>query len=333
MSVTVIAEAGVNHNGDMGTALQLIEAAAASGADYVKFQTFVADELVTRDAPKANYQRSTTDHGESQYDMIKRLELSRSDHLAMIGHCRESGIGFCSTAFNATSIELLAEFDLDFFKIPSGEIDNVPYLRQIAGMRRPIILSTGMATLSDVEFAIQTLEIAGTPRDDITVLHCNTQYPTPMQDVNLNAMLTIRDALKVRIGYSDHTLGTDVPIAAVALGATVIEKHFTLDRSMPGPDHAASLEPDELKAMVKAIRNIEIAMGDGIKHPSASESLNRSIVRKSIVARQSIRQGERFSIENLTVKRPGTGLSPTLWDQLLGKAASRDFARDELVEW
>lgn len=328
----VIAEAGVNHNGDPDLAKRLIDAAAQAGADLVKFQTFSADRLVTAFAAKADYQTRTTDAAESQHAMIRRLELSRPLHETLIARCRERGIGFFSTAFDIQSLDLLAELGLDRFKIPSGEITNLPYLRHAGGFGKPVILSTGMATLGEIEAAIDVLETAGTPRERITILHCNTEYPTPMQDVNLRAMLAIRAAFGVPVGYSDHTAGIEVPIAAVALGATVIEKHLTLDRNLPGPDHNASLEPDELAAMVHAIRNIELALGDGIKRPSPSEAKNKPIARKSIVAAVPIRAGEPFTADNLAVKRPGTGLSPMRWDEMVGLRATRNFDKDELIE-
>lgn len=332
MSVRIIAEAGVNHNGDLALARQLIDVAAEAGADMVKFQTFSADRLVATHAPKADYQIQTTNAGETQHAMIRRLELTRDMHEALIAHCRSREIGFFSTGFDPKSIDLLADLGLDCFKIPSGEITNLPYLRHVGRYGKPVILSTGMATLDEVATAIEVLERAGTPRDRITVLHCNTEYPTPMADVNLRAMLTMRDVFGVAVGYSDHTLGIEIPIAAVALGATVIEKHFTLDRNLSGPDHKASLEPAELRAMVAAIRNIEQALGDGIKRPSPSEAKNRPVARRSLVAAREIRAGETFSESNLAVKRPGTGLSPMRWDEVLGHRAPRDFAPDELIE-
>lgn len=328
----IIAEAGVNHNGDMALAKKLIDVAADAGTDLVKFQTFNADRLVSSSAPKAEYQTRTTDAGETQHAMIRKLELDREMHEALIAHCQSRGIGFFSTGFDAESIDMLVELGLESFKIPSGEITNLPYLRHVGRYGKPVILSTGMASLEEIGEAIDVLEQSGTARTRITVLHCNTEYPTPMADVNLRAMLTIRDAFNVGVGYSDHTQGIEVAIAAVALGATIIEKHFTLDRNLPGPDHKASLEPDELKAMVKAIRNIELAMGDGIKRPSPSESKNMAIARKSIVAASAIRAGEPFGVHNLAVKRPGTGISPMRWDEVLGLKASRDFAPDELIE-
>jgi N,N'-diacetyllegionaminate synthase len=322
----------VNHNGDLARARRLVDAAAEAGADLVKFQTFTADRLVTIAARKADYQVQAADVGESQHAMLRRLELTREMHDALVAHCRSRGIQFFSTGFDTNSVDLLAELGVDRFKIPSGEITNLPYLRHVGRYGKPVILSTGMATMSEIDAALKVLEQAGTPRDRVTVLHCTTEYPTPMADVNLRAMLAIRDACGVAVGYSDHTAGIEVAVAAVALGATVIEKHFTLDRSLPGPDHKASLEPDELKAMVTAIRNIEQALGDGIKRPSAGEARNMSIARKSLVAARAIRAGDVFSEINVTVKRPGTGLSPMRWDDVLGRTAPRDFAPDELIE-
>ena len=329
----IIAEAGVNHNGSMETARELIETAAEAGADLVKFQTFSADRLVTSSASKADYQLETTFTSESQHEMIRKLELSREMHEELIAHCEKCGVGFFSTGFDPQSVDLLAELGLDRFKIPSGEINNLPYLRHIGQYRKPVILSTGMARLGEIEAALEVLEASGTPRERVTVLHCNTEYPTPMADVNLKVMLTIRDALGVQVGYSDHTLGIEVPIAAVAMGATVIEKHFTLDRNLPGPDHRASLEPDELKAMVQAIRNIELALsGDDHKRPSPSESKNLEIVRKSLVALVPIKAGEPFTEANLGVKRPGSGISPMRWDEFIGRPANRDYQADELID-
>ena len=332
MKTLIIAEAGVNHNGDLAMARQLVEVAAQSGADFVKFQTFKADRLVTRQAAKADYQRQLTAEDESQYEMIHRLELTPEMHVALIEHCRRQGIRFLSTGFDIESLDLLAGLGIPLFKIPSGEITNLPYLQHIGRMGKPVILSTGMADMTEIGAALQVLEQAGTPRQQITVLHCNTEYPTPMRDVNLRAMLSIRDTYGVQVGYSDHTAGIEVPIAAVALGATVIEKHFTLDRNLPGPDHQASLEPGELKAMVRAIRNIELALGDGVKRPSVSEAKNIPIVRKSLVAAFPIRAGEPFTRTNLAVKRPGTGVSPMRMDEVLGCVARRDFQTDELIE-
>lgn len=328
----IIAEAGVNHNGDINLARQLIDVAAAADADMVKFQTFNADRLVTAGAKKADYQSKATGPAESQRAMLRRLELTRENHEELIAQCKGRGIEFFSTAFDLESIDLLVELGLTAFKIPSGELVNLPYLRRIGQHRKPVILSTGMAVLGEIEAAIDTLETAGTPRELITVLHCTTEYPTPMTDVNLRAMVSLRDAFGVAVGYSDHTLGIEVAIAAVALGATVIEKHFTISRELAGPDHKASLEPHELKAMVQAIRNIEIALGDGVKRLTASEARNKSISRKSIVAARPIRAGETFSESNVAAKRPGTGLSPMLWDEVLGRRAPRDFETDEQIE-
>jgi N,N'-diacetyllegionaminate synthase len=328
----IIAEAGVNHNGSLEKGKHLIRVAAMAGADMVKFQTFSARRQVTHLAKKAEYQIKNTDDSESQYEMLRKLELSREMHEGLIAYCKQCNIEFFSTGFDTQSIDMLVDLGLEQFKIPSGEITNLPYLRHIGKFGKPVILSTGMAILGEIEAALDVLETSGTQRKNITILHCNTEYPTPMEDVNLKAMLTIRDAFGVAVGYSDHTLGIEVSIAAVAMGATVIEKHFTLDRTLPGPDHRASLEPDELKAMVQAIRNIEKAMGDGIKRPSPSETKNKAIGRKSLVATTTIRSGERFTKANLAVKRPGTGISPMRWDEVLGRNAIRDFKPDELIE-
>jgi N,N'-diacetyllegionaminate synthase len=332
MKVLIIAEAGVNHNGDLKIAKKLIDAAAEAGADLVKFQTFNADRLVTSTAKKATYQMQTTNNRESQLEMLRRLELSPGVHKELISYCEKRKIGFFSTAFDIESTDLLVSLGQKYFKIPSGEITNLPYLRHIGQFGRPVILSTGMATMDEIGSAIQILENSGTPKTTITVLHCTTEYPTPMPEVNLRAMISIRDKLEVKVGFSDHTLGIEVAIAAVAMGATVIEKHFTLDCQMPGPDHKASLEPSDLKSMVAAIRNIEVAMGNGIKRPTPSEAKNMSIVRKSIVARKAIQTGEIFKTENLTTKRPGTGISPMRFDEVLGTRACRNFAAGDLIE-
>jgi N-acetylneuraminate synthase len=332
MKTIIIAEAGVNHNGDLELARQLVASAAAAGADFVKFQTFVAEKIISREAPKAEYQRGTTDPGESQFEMVRKLELSRTHHEVLIEECRRHGIGFFSTAFDRESFDLLVELGLDMVKIPSGELTNLPLLRYMTRLGLPTMLSTGMANLGEIEAAIAAIEAAGTPRERITVLHCTTEYPAPMEDVNLRSMLSMKSAFGVEVGYSDHTPGIEVPIAAVALGATVIEKHFTLDRNLPGPDHQASLEPDELKRMVDAIRNIERALGDGIKRPSPSELKNKPIARKSLVACRAIAAGEVFSADNITAKRPGTGISPMRWDEVIGRRAVRAFAVDELIE-
>jgi N-acetylneuraminate synthase len=332
MKTLIIAEAGVNHNGDMALAKKLIVAAADAGADLVKFQTFIASNLVSKNAPKAEYQKNVTDPEESQQEMVRKLELSKENHLELIDECKRKGIGFLSTAFDLGSVDLLEEFGSKFVKVPSGELTNLPYLRYLTRTGKPVLLSTGMANLGEIEAAINVIEQSGTPRAKITVLHCTTEYPTPMEDVNLRAMVNIGNALGVKVGYSDHTSGIEIPIAAVALGATVIEKHFTLDRNLPGPDHRASLEPDELKAMVAGIRNIERALGDGIKRPSPSELKNKPIARKSLVAATDIKAGELFSVENLATKRPGTGVSPMRWDEVIGRSAPRDFNEDELIE-
>jgi N,N'-diacetyllegionaminate synthase len=328
----IIAEAGVNHNGDLSLAKELVDAAAVAGADLVKFQTFNADRQVTRIAKKADYQNRTTDSAESQQEMLRHLELTESMHHELIAHCAWRNIGFFSTGFDIESVNLLVSLGQEHFKIPSGEITNLPYLRHIGQLGKAVILSTGMATLGEIEAAIDALEQAGTSRAKLTVLHCTTEYPTPMNEVNLRAMQSIHTAFGVAVGYSDHTMGIEVAIAAVAMGATVIEKHFTLARNLPGPDHKASLEPAELKAMVSAIRNIEIALGDGIKRLTTSEARNRSVARKSLVAIQSIKAGEVFTAENLTAKRPSTGISPMLWDQVVGKKALHDFLPDELID-
>lgn len=332
MKTLIIAEAGVNHNGDIDLAKKLIAEAALAGADLVKFQTFLAKNVVSAAAPKADYQKRTTKPGENQLDMIRKLELSRKDHEVLIEECRRQGIGFFSTAFDVDSFDLLMELGcLERIKIPSGELTNLPLLRYMSRLGKPLLLSTGMANLGEIEAAIDSIEAAGTPRTLITLLHCTTEYPTPMEDVNLCAMISMKQAFGVSVGYSDHTSGIEVPIAAVALGATVIEKHFTLNRNLPGPDHKASLEPIELRAMVQGIRNIERALGDGIKRTSASEAKNKTIARKSIIARRQIKAGELFSEENLTTKRPGIGLSPMRWDEVIGRAAPRDFSADEMI--
>jgi N,N'-diacetyllegionaminate synthase len=328
----IIAEAGVNHNGDLELAKQLIDAAAEAGADLVKFQTFNADRQVTRTVKKADYQIQTTGIKESQHEMLRRLELTEKIHHKLIAHCAGRSIGFFSTGFDIESVDLLLSLGQDHFKIPSGEITNLPYLRHIGQLRKSIILSTGMATLGDIDAALDVLEQAGTARAQITVLHCTTEYPTPMNEVNLRAMQSIHSAFGVAVGYSDHTQGIEVAIAAVAMGASVIEKHFTLDRNLPGPDHKASLEPEELKAMVAAIRNIEVALGDGIKRLTPSEARNKPVARKSLLASQAIKAGEVFSAQNITTKRPGTGVSPMLWDEVMGRTAPRDFVADELIE-
>lgn len=329
----IIAEAGVNHNGDLELAKQLIDVAAEAGADFVKFQTFNASRQVTRTAKKAEYQTQAMDSAESQHEMLRRLELTVDMHHELIAHCAKRSIGFFSTGFDIESVDLLVILGQNHFKIPSGEITNLPYLRHIGHLGKKVILSTGMATLGEIEAAINVLEQSGTPRANMTVLHCTTEYPSPMDEVNLRAMQSIHTALGVAVGYSDHTPGIEVAIAAVAMGASVIEKHFTLDRNLPGPDHKASLEPEELKAMVAAIRNIEVALGDGIKRLTPSEARNKPVARKSLVASRAIKAGETFTAENITAKRPGMGISPMRWDEIIGRNAGRDFALDELIEF
>lgn len=331
MGVFIIAEAGVNHNGDIALAEKLVDVAVSAGADAVKFQTFKADKVVGKGAQKAEYQKKTTDSAESQYEMIKRLELNEAAHRTLMDVCSKKGIMFLSTPFDLDSVDLLSGMGLNIFKIPSGEITNLPYLRKIGALRKEVIISTGMADLGEIKDALEVLTKAGTPLEKITVLHATTEYPCPMEDVNLRAMQTIKDAFGVRVGYSDHTLGIDAAIAAVAMGASVIEKHFTLDRKMEGPDHKASLEPDELKEMVRAIRNVEKAVGDGIKKPAPSEIKNISIARKSIVAARGVKAGETFTTENITVKRPGGGINPMRWNEILGQVAKKDYNTDELI--
>lgn len=330
--VIIIAEAGVNHNGSYELAIKMVDEAKRAGADYVKFQTAKPELVISTFAPKAEYQKETTGAAESQLEMCKAIHLPLTDYKPLKEYCDKVGIGFMSTPFDLVSIDVLEPLDMDYYKIPSGEITNLPYLRKIASKHRPVILSTGMCEVKEVEAALQVLEQGGVKRSDIIVLHCNTEYPTPMADVNLRAMDDLRRSLGVEVGYSDHTKGIEVPIAAVALGATVIEKHFTLDKTMEGPDHKASLEPDELKAMVDAIRNIEQALGDGHKHVSPSERKNMDIARKSIVAARDIRKGEVLTEENITTKRPGNGISPMRWDSVIGTTAIRDFGYDELIE-
>lgn len=328
----IIAEAGVNHNGSIELAFRLIDEAKNASADAVKFQTFKATSLVSKKAEKAEYQKQTTGSNESQYEMIKKLELSLEDHYKLIDYCFKKEIQFLSSPFDLDSIDLLSELGLELFKIPSGEIINLPYLRKIAKLNKNVILSTGMSDLGEIEFALDILVKNGTNREKITILQCNTEYPTPYEDVNLKAMLTIKNAFNIKVGYSDHTKGIEVPIAAVALGAEIIEKHFTLDRNMEGPDHKASLEPDELTKMITSIRNIEKAFGDGIKKPSKSELKNKLIARKSLVALKRIEKGELFTEENIGIKRPGSGISPMRWDEVLGKLANKEFNVDDLIE-
>jgi N,N'-diacetyllegionaminate synthase len=328
----IIAEAGVNHNGSIEIAKKMIEVAKECGADAIKFQTFKAEQVISKYAPKAEYQKQTTGETDSQLEMVKKLELSFDDFVALKEYCDKLNIMFLSTPFDFESIDFLDDLGLEIFKIPSGEITNLPYLEKIGKLGKKIILSTGMADLGEIEDALDILISCGTKKENITVLHCNTEYPTPYEDVNLLAILTIKEAFKVKVGYSDHTLGIEIPIAAVALGASVIEKHFTLDKNMEGPDHKASLEPHELKAMIDAIRNIEKSLGNGIKKPSKSELKNKDIARKSIVAKREIKKGEIFTEDNITVKRPGNGISPMRWYEVLGKVASRDYKEDELIE-
>lgn len=328
--IFIIAEAGVNHNGNMETAKRLVDAAALAGADAVKFQTFRAENLVCRNARKADYQMETADQGESQFDMLKKLELTLGMHEQLINYCRQKEIMFLSTPFDVDSLHYLVERGIDRIKIPSGEITNYPFLREAGKTGKKVILSSGMSTFDEVRDAVKILEDNGSK--EVIVLHCNTEYPTPYSDVNLKAILTLKDKLGIPVGYSDHTRGIEASIAAAALGASVIEKHFTLDKNMEGPDHKASLEPDELSAMVRAIRNIEAALGDGEKKPSKSEKKNIAIVRKSIVAKCSIKAGDVFTEENLTTKRPGTGISPMHWNEMIGRKAKRNFDRDELIE-
>lgn len=328
MSVFIIAEAGVNHNGDFDTACRLVDAAKEAGVDCIKFQTFKAKNLVSNNAQKAEYQKKNTDDG-SQKDMLKKLELSFEQFLELKQYCDEVGICFLSTPFDFESIDFLDSIDMPFWKIPSGEVTNLPYLIALAKTGKPVIMSTGMCDMSEIKAAIDVLSDNGTK--EIKLLHCNTEYPTPFEDVNLLAMQTMRDKFGLEVGYSDHTKGIEVPVAAVALGATVIEKHFTLDRNMEGPDHKASLEPDELKEMVSNIRHIEQALGTGDKTPSPSEIKNKAVARKSIVAKQKIRKGDILTEANITVKRPGTGISPMSWFDVLGTKAVKDFEEDEMI--
>ena len=330
--VMIIAEAGVNHNGNFDMAVEMIHQAKWAGADYVKFQTAVPELVISTYAPKAEYQKETTGAAESQLEMCKAIHLPLTDYVRLKAICQEVGIGFMSTPFDLVSIDVLEELGMDYYKIPSGEITNLPYLRKIASKGRRVIMSTGMSELSEIADAIAVLEDGGLKRSQITLLHCNTQYPTPFCDVNLAAMNTLRQTFDTTVGYSDHTRGIEVPIAAVAMGATVIEKHFTLDCNLPGPDHKASLEPAQLKAMVDAIRNVEQAIGSSVKCPSASETPNIVVARKSIVAARHIAKGEILNEENITVKRPGGGISPMLWDSVIGTPAIRDFIYDELIE-
>ena len=333
MSVLIIAEAGVNHNGSMEIAKQLVDAAVEAGVDIIKFQTFKAEKLVSKTAKQAEYQKKNIGDGnDSQYEMLKKLELSEKNHEELMAYCKEKGIRFWSTAFDFESMDYLHSLGLGLWKIPSGEITNYPFIRKIASYGEDVIMSTGMCEMMDIQNAMDVLLRYGIRKEQITLLHCNTQYPTPYQDVNLNAMASIKHEFDIQVGYSDHTSGIEVPIAAVALGAKVIEKHFTIDRNLPGPDHKASLEPHELKAMVSAIRHIEQALGDGIKRVSDSEKANISVARKSIVAACPIKKGEPLTEENLTVKRPGTCLSPMLWDKVVGTIATKDYEEEDLIQ-
>jgi N,N'-diacetyllegionaminate synthase len=330
--VFIIAEAGVNHNGQFEIAKELIDAAVKADVDAIKFQLFKTENLVTKKAEKAEYQKISTLKSENQYDMLKHFELSYNNFFKLYNYCKSKKKFFLCSPFDLESIDFLNKLKIGIFKIPSGEITNLPYLEKIGKLGKKVILSTGMADLGEIENALNILVKSGTKKENITILHCTTEYPTPYEDVNLRAMLTIKEAFKVNVGYSDHTLGIEVPLAAVALGATVIEKHFTLDKSMKGPDHKASLEPHELRSMVLAIRNVEKSLGDGIKRLSKSEINNKKIVRKSIVAKREIKKGEIFSLKNITVKRPGIGLSPMRWYDILGKVAKKDYKEDELIE-
>lgn len=332
--VMIIAEAGVNHNGSLATAMRMVDVAAEAGVDMIKFQTFKSEKLVSKEARQAEYQKRNIGNGQndSQLDMLRKLELSPSDHSALVDYCLQKGIKFFSTAFDLDSIEFLHGLKMGIWKVPSGEITNYPYLKKIAQYKEDVILSTGMCELKDIENALKVLTVHGVGKEQITILHCNTEYPTPFEDVNLRAMIEIHDKFGVKVGYSDHTKGIEVPIAAVALGASVIEKHFTLDRRMPGPDHKASLEPDELKAMVASIRNIEQALGTGHKTVTASERKNIAVARKSIVAACDINKGDVMTEDKLTVKRPGNGISPMRWEEVVGTRAIRDFKEDELIE-
>lgn len=331
--VTIIAEAGVNHNGNLENAFRMIDIAVDAGVDYIKFQTFNTEDVISRLAPKADYQiHNTGNSSESQFEMVKKLELSTNQHDKLIEYCKNKNIRFFSTAFDLYSLEYLHKIGLQIVKIPSGEITNLPYLRKAASLFHNVILSTGMSNISEIKEAINVFTKEGISKDNITILHCNTEYPTPMEDVNLMAMLHLKDEFGTKVGYSDHTLGIEVPIAAVALGASLIEKHFTLDKNMEGPDHKASMEPDELKAMVSAIRNIERALsGSGLKEVSPSERKNIAIARKSIVATKEIHKGELFTEDNIGVKRPGTGISPMKWDEVIGRVSQHNFAEDELI--
>lgn len=330
-SVFIISEAGVNHNGNINFAKELVDIAKSSGVNAIKFQTFKASELVTESAQKADYQKETTSNSETQYEMLKKLELSHNMHIELINYCQKKNILFLSSPFDCGSVEYLHNLNMSIFKIPSGEILHVPYLRKIATLNKPTILSTGMCTLEDIEFGVKILLNAGLDKSNLSLLHCTTEYPCPFEDVNLNAMKTIQNKFEVPVGYSDHTPGITIPIAAVAAGATIIEKHFTIDKSLPGPDHKASLDPQELKAMVEQIRIVEIAKGNGIKVPSQSEKKNIQIARKSIAAKNNIQIGDSFTEDNLICKRPGNGISTTEWDKLIGAQAKKVYETNELI--
>lgn len=329
--IFIIAEAGVNHNGNIAIAKRMIDVAASSGADAVKFQTFRASDIAVTSAPKADYQKRATGSMGSALGMLKHLELDEAAHKELVRHARKCKIVFMSTPFDAASVELLKRLGCAVFKVPSGEITNIPYLRMIGRSRKPVIMSTGMATMAEITKALDVLVKAGTPRKMITLMHCTTEYPASPEDANLAAMATMERSFKTRVGYSDHTAGITVTIAAAALGAKIIEKHFTLDKTMDGPDHKASLDPSELAAMVCAIRTVEQAIGDGIKRSRPSERKNIGAIRRSIVAKRSIKKGEVFSAENITTKRPGTGMSPLLWDKVVGNVARRDFKKEEFI--
>lgn len=331
MKPIIIAEAGVNHNGSLQMALRMVETAAKAGADFIKFQTFKTGNIVTSSVRTADYQKKNC-NADSQMDMLRKLELTQEQFRIIAGHCRKCGIGFLSTPFDIESVTFLVSLGMKYMKIPSGEITNLPYLRAIAATRIPVIMSTGMSTLSDVENALQVLYDGGYYSNEIILLHCTTQYPTPYHDVNLKAMITLREAFGVNVGYSDHTKGIEVPLAATALGAYVIEKHFTLDKSLPGPDHIASLNPEELTAMISGIRNVAMALGSSVKRVTSSEKKNIASARKSIVASKEIQEGDTFSAENLTAKRPGTGISPMRWDEIIGRIAAKHFNQDDIIE-
>lgn len=330
MSVLIIAEAGVNHNGSFELAKKMADVAKAAGADIVKYQTAVPELVISRFAPKAEYQKESTGEAESQLEMVKKIHFGFAEHRKLKEYCDSIGIKYLSTPFDMDSIDFLAGMDMPVWKIPSGEVTNLPYLEKVARLKKPIIMSTGMCEIPEIKAALDVLYSNGA--DDVTILHCNTEYPTPLKDANVKAMLDIQKNFGTKVGYSDHTLGLEAPLAAVALGATVLEKHFTLDKNMEGPDHAASMSPEELTALVKAIRNTELALGDGVKKVTESEAKNKDVARKSIVAKVPIKAGEVFTTDNITVKRPGNGISPMRWYEVLGQSAKRDFSLDELIE-